>query len=72
MAGFTVTKVNYAALETGISKLEAECARLDALMEEVACDPAKLNEVYTQKQETEERLMAEMARWEELSLQLEE
>ncbi len=58
--------------ETGISKLEAECARLDALMEEVACDPAKLNEVYTQKQETEERLMAEMARWEELSLQLEE
>ena len=58
--------------ETGISKLEAECARLDALMEEVACDPAKLNEVYTQKQETEERLMAEMTRWEELSLQLEE
>ena len=58
--------------ETGITKLEAECARLDALMEEVACDPAKLNEVYTQKQETEERLMAEMARWEELSLQLEE
>ena len=58
--------------ETGISKLEAECARLDALMEEVACDPARLNEVYTQKQETEERLMAEMARWEELSLQLEE
>ena len=58
--------------ETGIAKLEAECARLDALMEEVACDPAKLNEVYTQKQETEERLMAEMSRWEELSLQLEE
>ena len=58
--------------ETGISKLEAECARLDALMEGVACDPARLNEVYTQKQETEERLMAEMARWEELSLQLEE
>ena len=58
--------------ETGISKLEAECARLDALMEEVACDPARLNEVYTQKQETEERLMAEMTRWEELSLQLEE
>ena len=58
--------------ETGIAKLEAECARLDALMEEVACDAAKLNEVYTQKQETEERLMAEMSRWEELSLQLEE
>ena len=58
--------------ETGISKLEAECARLDALMEEVACDPARLNEVYMQKQETEERLMAEMTRWEELSLQLEE
>ena len=58
--------------ETGIAKLEAECARLDALMEEVACDAAKLNEVYAQKQETEERLMAEMSRWEELSLQLEE
>ncbi len=58
--------------ETGITKLEAECARLDALMEEVACDPGKLNEVYMQKQETEERLMAEMSRWEELSLQLEE
>ena len=58
--------------ETGIAKLEAECARLDALMEEVACDADKLNEVYRQKQETEERLMAEMSRWEELSLQLEE
>jgi len=58
--------------ETGIAKLEAECARLDALMEEVACDAGKLNEVYTQKQETEERLLAEMSRWEELSLQLEE
>mgnify|MGYP002514046088 CR=1 FL=1 len=45
---------------------------LDALMEEVACDAGKLNEVYRQKQETEERLMAEMSRWEELSLQLEE
>ena len=58
--------------ESGIAKLEAECARLDALMEEVACDAAKLNEVYQQKQEAEERLMAEMSRWEELSLQLEE
>ena len=58
--------------ETGIAKLEAECAPLDALMEEVACDAAKLNEVYKQKQDAEERLMAEMSRWEELSLQLEE
>ena len=58
--------------ETGISKLEAECARLDALMEEVACDAGKLNEVYARKQETEQRLMEEMSRWEELSLQLEE
>ena len=58
--------------ETGIAKLEAECARLDALMEEVACDAGKLNEVYKQKQDAEERLMAEMSRWEELSLQLEE
>ena len=58
--------------ETGIAKLEAECARLDALMEEVACDVGKLNEVYAQKQDAEQRLMDEMSRWEELSLQLEE
>ena len=58
--------------ETAISKLEAECARLDAEMEKVACDVGKLNEVYRQKQETEERLAAEMSRWEELCLQLEE
>jgi hypothetical protein len=41
-------------------------------MEKVACDVGKLNEVYRQKQETEERLAAEMSRWEELCLQLEE
>ena len=58
--------------ETGISRLEAECARLDAEMEQVACDVGKLNEVYRQKQEVEEQLAAEMSRWEELSLQLEE
>ncbi len=58
--------------ETGISRLEAECERLDSEMEKVACDPEKLNEVYRQKQEVEEKLAAEMARWEELSLQIEE
>ncbi len=58
--------------ETAISKLETECARLDAEMEKVACDVGKLNEVYHQKQETEERLAAEMSRWEDLCLQLEE
>lgn len=58
--------------ETGISRLEAECARLDAEMEQVACDVGKLNEVYRQKQEVEEQLAVEMSRWEELSLQLEE
>ncbi len=58
--------------ETAISKLEAECERLDGEMEQVACDAGKLNEVYRQKQETEQRLAAEMSRWEELSLQLEE
>ena len=41
-------------------------------MEKVACDGGKLKDVYRQKQETEERLAAEMSRWEELSLQLEE
>ncbi len=58
--------------ETAIGKLEAECARLDAEMEKVACDVGKLNEVYHQKQETEERLAEEMSRWEDLCLQLEE
>ncbi len=58
--------------ETAISKLEAECERLDGEMEQVACDAGKLNEVYRQKQETEQRLAEEMSRWEELSLQLEE
>ena len=58
--------------ETAISKLEAECERLDGEMEQVACDAEKLNEVYRQKQETEQRLAEEMSRWEELSLQLEE
>lgn len=58
--------------ETGISRLEAECERLDGEMEKVACDPEKLNEVYRQKQEVEEKLAEEMARWEELSLQIEE
>ena len=58
--------------ETAIAKLEAECARLDAEMAENACDAEKLNELYTQKQETEARLEQEMLRWEELSLALED
>lgn len=37
-----------------------------------ACDAGKLNELFTQKQETEARLEQEMSRWEELSLALEE
>ncbi len=58
--------------ETGISRLEAECTRLDGEMEQVACDADKLNELYRQKQEIETQLAEEMSRWEELSLQLEE
>ena len=58
--------------ETGIAKLEKELAALDEAMAANACDAGKLNELFTQKQETEARLEQEMARWEELSLALEE
>ena len=58
--------------ETGISRLEEECTRLDHEMEQVACDVEKINEVYRQKQETEAKLASEMNRWENLNLQLEE
>ena len=58
--------------ETGIAKLEKELAALDEAMAANACDAGRLNELFTQKQETEARLEQEMARWEELSLALEE
>ena len=58
--------------ETGISKLEAECRRLDEEMAAHACDAGELNRLYQEKQEVEARLEQEMARWEELSLQIEE
>ena len=58
--------------ETGISKLEAECRRLDEEMAAHACDAGELNRLYQEKQEVEARLEQEMTRWEELSLQIEE
>ena len=58
--------------ENAIAKLEAAIARLDEDMEAVACDAAKLAEVYEKKQETEALLEQEMLRWEELSLVLED
>ena len=58
--------------ESGIAKLERELAQLDEAMAANACDAGKLNELFTQKQETEARLEQEMARWEELSMALEE
>lgn len=58
--------------ETGIARLEKELATLDEAMAANACDAGRLNELFTQKQETEARLEQEMARWEELSLALEE
>ena len=58
--------------ETGISKLEDRCRQLDREMEQYACDAEKLQELYREKQEVEAQLEQEMARWEELSLQLEE
>ena len=58
--------------ETAVAKLEKELAALDEAMAANACDAGKLNELFTQKQETEARLEKEMSRWEELSLALEE
>ena len=58
--------------ETGISKLEERCRQLDAEMEQNACDAEKLQELFREKQDLEAQLEQEMARWEELSLQLEE
>ncbi len=58
--------------ETGISRLEEELRRLDSEMERNACDAGKLNELYQQRRQTEEKLQQEMARWEELCLQAEE
>ena len=58
--------------ETAVAKLEKELAALDEAMAANACDAGKLNELFTQKQETEARLEQEMSRWEELSLALEE
>ena len=48
--------------ETGISKLEAECRRLDEEMAAHACDAGELNRLYQEKQEVEARLEQEMAR----------
>ena len=58
--------------ETSISKLEDRCRQLDREMEQYACDAEKLQELYREKQKVEAQLEQEMARWEELSLQLEE
>ncbi len=58
--------------ENTISKLESELAHLDGQMQQVGRDPDKLAEVYAKKLETENTLQEQMARWEELSLQLEE
>ena len=58
--------------ENTIAKLESEIADLDNEMQQVGRDPDKLAEVYAKKLETENTLQEQMARWEELSLQLEE
>ena len=57
--------------ENTIAKLESEIADLDGQMQQVGRDPDKLAEVYAKKLETENTLQEQMARWEELSLQLE-
>ena len=58
--------------ENTIAKLESGIADLDGQMQQVGREPDKLAEVYAKKLETENTLQEQMARWEELSLQLEE
>ncbi|MBR2481952.1 MAG: ABC-F family ATP-binding cassette domain-containing protein, partial [Oscillospiraceae bacterium] len=53
--------------ERDIAKMEERMANLDAEMEVHACDAGKLNELYAEKQQLEEELMALMERWEELA-----
>ena len=61
-----------ALCESRIAKLEEEGKRLDGAIQENACDAVKLQELYEQKETLENELMAEMNRWEELSLALDE
>jgi len=60
------------ACESGIARLEEKVAAFDARMEAYACDAEKLEELYREKSAVEAELDAEMKRWEELSLALEE
>ncbi|MBR6677553.1 MAG: ABC transporter ATP-binding protein, partial [Oscillospiraceae bacterium] len=53
--------------ERDIAKMEERMANLDVEMEVHACDAGKLNELYAEKQQLEEELMALMERWEELA-----
>ena len=58
--------------ENAISKLEAEIAQLDEQMTQFGADAQKLAELYQKQQETQTRLDAELSRWEELSLSIEQ
>ena len=60
------------AKETKLKQEKERCRQLDAEMEQNACDAEKLQELFREKQDLEAQLEQEMARWEELSLQLEE
>ena len=69
------SEVLYAAKEKArqmVARAEDRCRQLDREMEQYACDAEKLQELYREKQDVEAQLEQEMARWEELSLQLEE
>ncbi len=58
--------------ESTIAKLERRCAELDREMEQYGTEAAKLAALFEEKLDTEEQLESEMARWEQLSEQLEE
>ena len=62
------TEDEYKTLQQDIETIR----RLDEEMAAHACDAGELNRLYQEKQEVEARLEQEMARWEELSLQIEE
>ncbi len=58
--------------ENAIAKLEQQLADLDEQMTLHGADAGKLAELYREHQACEEKLEAEMNRWEELSLQAEQ
>lgn len=59
-------------IEDKITELEEKIAELEQAIVDAGSDSQKVQELYKEQQETEEKLEATMERWEELSLLVEE